>query len=112
MSDDKNGLPLPPVYELPSSAVDTWVKLDPSQHLMVPFSRRDLDNLMMGLRQSIASQMALADALQAASVNDIVKSNEHFGRHQVNVRDAYSNFNRFIEHVMTHAQQEPADNGS
>ncbi|WP_291827323.1 hypothetical protein [Bosea sp. (in: a-proteobacteria)] len=110
MSDDKNGTVLPPVYELPSAAIDNWIRLNPSQNLRVEFSRYDLDNLMMGLRQSIASQMALADALQAASINDVAKSNEHFERHRVNVREAYSNFNRFIEHVMTHAQQEP-DNG-
>lgn len=107
MSDNPDDAGAPSVYELPSQAIDSWVKLDPTKSLTIPFTRQDLDNLMMGLRQSIVSQMALADALQAASAQDAVKTSEHFQRHLLNVRDAYSNFNRFIAHVMTHAQQEP-----
>lgn len=109
MTDVSVEPPLPPVYELPGTALDAWSKLDADEPVNVAFTRGDLDNLMMGLRQSIVSQMALAEALRAASVNDLDSANESFVRHQLNVRDAYSHFNKFIEHVMTHAQQGERD---
>lgn len=101
----------PPVYELPAEALESWNKIEGGKPVSVAFTRSDLDSLMMGLRQSIISQMALAESLRALSVSDLNSANDSFIRHQINVRDAYSHFNRFIEHVMTHAQQEGRDAG-
>ena len=104
MSDDQteqgDGPTLPKVYELPHDAIARWGDLDKSKQVVLNLSGENLDSLMLGLRRGTMAQMELGNALRAISNGERDIANEHFIRHQININDAYSDLNRFIEAVM------------
>lgn len=103
--------PLPEVFELPQATLDRWAAITSVQPLLVPFGKQQLDNLMISLRQSIAAQMALGEALRLVSNNEHKAAQAEFRRHQELIRYSYSNLNWFIQHVMTTANPETVPNG-
>lgn len=94
---------LPPVYELPANAIERWSGLPGGVDMVVPISKETLDQLMLGLRRMAFSQMTLGDAFAAHTRGEMDVANDLFIKHQTNVRDSYSNLNRFIEAVMLNA---------
>lgn len=103
--------PLPDVVELDQSALERWLKLPEQNPVLVPFSRQDLDRLMLGLRQVVLSQIALGDTVQALTVNDMERAEQFFRNYAETSRFAYSNFNMFISHIMRAAQAEEVAHG-
>jgi hypothetical protein len=103
--------PLPDMYEIPQEHIDRWNAITSAQSLEVPLGKHQLDNLMISLRQSIQAQMALGNALQLLTMNDVAQAQVEFRRHQELTRYAYSNVNWFISHVMTAATPLEPNNG-
>ena len=91
---------LPPVYDLPSEAIDRWGALPADQPIAIHITREQMDGLMLGLRRNTLAQIELGNALRAATNSDITTANEHFVSHQLWSRQSYSDFNKFIEAVM------------
>lgn len=77
--------------------------MPPDANLVVPISKDTLDELMLGLRRMTFAQMTLGDAFAAHTRGDMEVANELFIKHQLNIRDGYSNVNRFIEAIMLNA---------
>ena len=113
MSDgpDSPANQLPPTYELPEHAIKRWADIPAESALALRVTKQDLDHLMLGLRRLAVSSMVLGEAFAAHTRGEMQQANSKFVTHQLNIRDGYSDLNRFIEAVMLNANEAGPENG-
>lgn len=91
----------PPLFEIPPELAEKWLKLDPSAPAQITLTRGDLDNLMLGIRQTIVAQSDLGLSLRHVGQGEFDKASEAYDKFFLSIQNAYDRTNRFITAVMS-----------
>lgn len=88
-------------------ALKRWATLDDGQILILPMSKKMVDDLLLSMRQSIVSTSHLSAALQHYTNGKNEEAQAAFNEHLVTLDHAWQRVNRLANSIMLTAHPVP-----
>jgi len=108
MSDQNQ---IPELFNIPSGAIDRWVKIPDSAPVNVPLTRQDLDNLYFAINSLVNSNAALQESLVRFSNNQMQEADQAMVRSQVANTTALNRLRLLFNAIMSNAVPVKHDEG-
>lgn len=84
--------------------LERWASIPVNKALTIPVGRREIDSLLLSIRQSIIAQSHVAVSLRQLMDGDKDAGAETWDKYQTALQSSFEHINDFMRHVMTSAQ--------
>ena len=72
----------PPIFNIPPTIIEGWLKIPPSDPITITLTRQDMDNLFFTINSLVSANAALQQCLISYSNGKLEEANRHMAESQ------------------------------